>query len=171
MKKSKTIEQWFEYGRKCFHLPNGVEAIRGFEKVIRLNPAYRHHDGDNPYFYLGKIAEIECRLTAAFVYYSRALAIDPADEQSLIGRGSCATVIGEHEQAIEDFFRLLKLSPKKRNVPDKHILYVLAKNFSRLKKWSQAIYWAQQAVYADPGDERHQKLFEKIVASKIFNDN
>ncbi|MEJ2041064.1 MAG: tetratricopeptide repeat protein [Desulfosarcinaceae bacterium] len=159
-----TLAEWFEYGRSCFHLPDGVEAVRAFRKVADMNPGYRHPDGDNPYFYLGKIFEVEGRLEEAIVHYSRALAIDPEDEESLIGRGSCFTVIKEHARAIDDFSHLLHMSQGRRKIPDKHLLYVIAENYRQMKEWGQAIYWAQLALNADPGNERHQKLYEMIVA-------
>jgi tetratricopeptide (TPR) repeat protein len=160
-----TIDEWFEYGRRCFHLPDGVEAVKAFLKVTDLNPGYRHLDGDNPYFYLGKIYEVEGRLEEAVVHYSRALAVDSLDEESLIGRGSCFTVLQQHKQAIVDFSNLLKMPRSRRKIPDKHLLYVIAENYRLLEDWGQAIYWAQQALNADPGNERHRKLYEKIVAA------
>ncbi len=37
----------------------------------------------------------------AIVFYSHALTLDPYDEESLIGRGSCYTVKKNHEGALE----------------------------------------------------------------------
>ena len=51
----KTVAEWFEEGIRCFNKPDGPNAIAAFENVIDKEPAYRHPDGDNPYFYLGKI--------------------------------------------------------------------------------------------------------------------
>jgi hypothetical protein len=48
---------------------NGIGAVRAFEAVVKIDPAYRHEDGDNPYFYLGKISEIEGRIDDAIVFY------------------------------------------------------------------------------------------------------
>jgi tetratricopeptide (TPR) repeat protein len=164
-KSPGTLAEWFEYGRQCFHAPDGVEALRALTKVTSLNPAYRHSDGDNPYFYIGKIHEVEGRLEEAVIHYSRALALDPLDEESLIGRGSCLTVTGHHAEAISDFTKLLQIPRTRRKIPDKHLLYIIAENYRHLEQWGQAVYWAQMALNADPGDKRHQKLFEKIVAS------
>ena len=163
-KRPRTIAEWFEYGRRCFHKPDGLEAVRAMQKVSALNPAYRHPDGDNPYFYLGKISEVEGRLEEAIVFYSRALAVDPWDEESLIGRGSCYTVTSEHEKAIADFTKLLRLPEKKRKVPNKQLFYIIGENYRRMEDWGQAVYWAQLAVNADPGDEQHQKLLAEITA-------
>lgn len=162
LKTPVTIEQWFEYGRACFRKPDGVEAVKALIKVTDLNPGYRHPDGDNPYFYLGKISEIEGRLDEAIVYYSRALAVDAWDEESLIGRGSCYTVTGSNAKAIEDFSKLLSVPDKDRKTPRKHLLYVIAENYRKLQDWGQAIYWAELALKADPGNERHRQLFKQI---------
>ncbi len=54
-----------------------------------------------------KIAEIEGRIDDAIVFYSSALIIDPYDEESLIGRGSCYTVKKDHEKAVADFKKCL----------------------------------------------------------------
>jgi len=53
----RTAGEWFEEGRQCFHQPDGEGAVNALEHVIDMDPAYRHPDGDNPYFYLGKINE------------------------------------------------------------------------------------------------------------------
>lgn len=163
-KEPRTEAEWFELGRSCFHKPDGLGAVRAFEKVIDLDPAYCHPDGDTPYFYLGKINEVEGRLEDAIVHYSRALAINPYDEESLIGRGSCYTVTKQHEEAIEDFSRLLQFPGRMRKVPRKHLFYVIAENYRQLKDWGQALYWAQKAHDADPGNHRHQELLKELKA-------
>lgn len=160
---SFTIAEWFEHGRQSFHKPDGVEAVRAMQKVINLNPGYRHADGDNPYFYLGKINEVEGRLHEAIIFYSRAMAVDPWDEESLIGRASCYTATRQCSLAIADFTKLLQAPDDKRKIPKKHLLYAISENYRRLKDWGQAIYWAQQALDADPGDERQQQLLQKII--------
>lgn len=158
----ETAAEWFEQGRKCFHKPDGVGAVKAMEQVIDMDPGYRHPDGDNPYFYMGKIHEIEGRMDDAIVNYTRALAVDLHDEESLIGRGSCYTVTRQHEQAIADFTKVLQLPDKQRKIPRKHVFYVIAENYHQMKDWGQAIYWAQKALDADPGNHRHQELFDKI---------
>jgi tetratricopeptide (TPR) repeat protein len=163
-KSPQTAAEWFEHGRRCFHAPDGVAAVKALERVIDLDPAYRHPNGDNPYFYLGKINEVEGRLEDAIVHYSRALAVDPGDEESLIGRGSCYTVVGKHEQAIADFTKLLQMPAHLRKVPPKHLLYVIAENYRRLEDWGQAVYYGQKALDADPGNQSHQELLKKIKA-------
>ena len=165
-KTPRTAAEWFEHGRNCFHKPDGMAAIKALERVIDLDPAYCHSDGDNPYFYLGKIQEVEGRLDSAIINYSRALAINPVDEESLIGRGSCYTVTKQHEQAIEDFTKLLQFPDKKRRVPRKHLLYAIGENYRQLEDWGKAIYWARQAHAADPGNERHQQLLKELTEKK-----
>jgi tetratricopeptide (TPR) repeat protein len=167
----QTAAEWFEHGRECFHKPDGVAAVKALEKVIDLDPAYCHPDGDNPYFYLGKIQEIEGRLEDAIVNYSRALAINPVDEESLIGRGSCYTATRQNELALEDFTRLLQFPENKRRVPRKHLLYAIAENYRQLEDWGQALHWAQKAHTADPGNERHRQLLEELKKkAKDSND-
>lgn len=162
----RSAADWFEQGRKCFHIPDGVGAVEALERVIDLDPAYRHPDGDNPYFYLGKIHEVEGKLEAAVMHYTRALAVDPADEESLIGRGSCYTVTREHDLALADFFNLLKMPDRLRKVPRKHLLYAIAENYRRMEDWGQALYWGQKALAADPDNHRHQELV-KLVSTKV----
>ena len=157
-----TVSEWFERGRRYFHQPDGVAAIAAMEKVIDMDPAYRHPDGDNAYFYLGKIDEIEGRLESAIIHYSRALAIDRHDEESLIGRASCYTVTGEHESAVADLTRLLQLPDETRKVPRKHLLYVMALNYRRMEAWGQAVHWSRMALDADPGNEEYRELFAEI---------
>jgi tetratricopeptide (TPR) repeat protein len=163
-REPQNAAEWFEQGRKCFHAPDGLGAVKALERVIDLDPAYCHPDGDNPYFYLGKIHEMEGRLDTAIVLYSRALAVDPQDEESLIGRGSCYTVTKQHDQAIADFTKLLQWPDRLRKVPRKHLLYVIAENYRQMEDWGQAVYYGKKALAADPGNQRHQELLKKIAA-------
>ena len=128
--------------------PDGLGAVKALEYVIELDPSYRHSDGDNPYFYLGKIHEVEGRLDSAIVCYSRALAVDRFDEESLIGRGSCYTVTRQHQMAIDDFAKLLQVPDRQRRVPRKHLLYVIAENYRQMEDWGNAVYWGQKALAA-----------------------
>ncbi len=160
----RTVAEWFEQGRECFHKPDGLGAVKALEHVIELDPAYRHPDGDNPYFYLGKIHEVEGRLDSAIVCYSRALAVDRFDEESLIGRGSCHTVTGQHQKAIDDFTRLLQAPDRQRRVPRKHLLYVIAENYRRMEDWENAHSWGQKALDADPENQRHRELLKEVDA-------
>ena len=168
-KEPQTTAEWFEQGRKCFHKPDGVGAVKAFEQVIENDPAYTHPDGDTPYFYLGKINEVEGRLDTAIVHYTRALAINPNDEESLIGRGSCYTVIKRHEEAIADFSKLLQFPDQHRKVPRKHVFYVIAENYRQMADWGQALFWAQKAHNAEPGNHRHQELMKELK-EKVESD-
>ena len=164
-KPPRTAAEWFEQGRECFHRPDGVAAVKAMERVVDLDPAYCHPDGDNPHFYLGKIHEVEGRLETAIMHFTRALAVNPMDEESLIGRGSCYTVTQQHDLAIADFNRLVSFPDRQRKVPLKHLYYVIAENYRRLQQWGEAIYWARKAHAADPGNERHQQLLNEIAAN------
>ena len=136
---------WFNEGLRCFYQPDGIGAVRAFEAVVKINPAYRHGDGDNPYFYLGKISEIEGRIDDAIMLYSSALTIDPYDEESLIGRGSCYTVKKNHEVAVADFKKVLDIPPESRNAPLKHVLYAIAENYRQQKDFPNALLWGEKA--------------------------
>lgn len=160
----RTLSEWFELGRRCFHKPDGVAAVSAFKRVTDKDPRYCHSDGDTPYFYLGKICEVEGRLSEAVVHYSRALAINSHDEESMIGRASCFTVMGRHEEAVSDLYQLLQRPENQRKVPRKLLLYVMAENYRRMENWGQAVYWGKQALDADPGNIEFQKLFEDIQA-------
>jgi tetratricopeptide (TPR) repeat protein len=159
-----TTAEWFDLGRKCFHKPDGVGAVQAMERVVDLDPAYRHPDGDNPHFYLGKIHEMENHIEKAIMYYSRALAVDPYDEESLIGRGSCYTVNRQHHLAISDFVKLVKVPDRLRRVPREHLLYAIAENYRQLEDWENAAHWGQQALDANPTNQRHQQLMHEINA-------
>jgi tetratricopeptide (TPR) repeat protein len=163
-KEPRTITEWFERGRQCFNKPDGVAAVKALERVIDLDPVYCHPDGDNPYFYLGKIHEVEGRLEEAIINYSRALAIDSNDEESLIGRGSCYTATRRNSEAIDDFSKVLHFPDQIRRVPKKHILYVIAENYRQLEDWDMALFWGQKALHADPGNQRHQELVKLVQA-------
>ncbi len=118
-KKSTSLPAtgWFNEGLRCFNKPDGIAAVRAFEAVVKIDPAYRHEDGDNPYFYLSKISEIEGRIDDTIMLYSRALTLNPYDEESLIGRGSCYTVKKNHEVAVTDFKKVLGIPTESRNSP------------------------------------------------------
>ena len=163
-KGPQTIAEWFEKGRQYFHRPDGVKAVEAMQRVIDSDPAYCHPDGDNPHFYLGKIHEVEGRLDQAIACYTRALAVNPVDEESLIGRGSCYTVGGRHQEAIADFSRVLGFPAKVRRVPREHLLYAIAENYRQLEDWQQALHWATQAVAAAPHNHRHQELLQRLQA-------
>ncbi|MGD9331750.1 MAG: tetratricopeptide repeat protein [Desulfobacterales bacterium] len=158
------IAALFEKGRRCFRQPDGLGAVRALEKVIDLDPAYRHPDGDNPYFYLGKIHEVESRYKDAITLYSQALAIDPRDEESLIGRGSCFSVTGQQDRAIADFEKVLALPAQHRRVPVQHLLYAIAENYRQKKDYAEALLWGQQALDKEPDNYRHQELVKAMQA-------
>ena len=163
-KKDVDIARWFDEGIRCFQKPDGVAAFKAFQKVIQEDPTYRHTDGDNAYFYLGKIHEVEGRLQDAVMMYSQALAIDPEDEESLIGRGSCLTVKGQYDQAVEDFDKVLSLDPRKRRVPVQHLYYAIAEARRKQGDLHNALIWAHKALATDPQNYRHQQLVSAITA-------
>ncbi len=84
--------------------------------------------------------------------------IDPYDEESLIGRGSCYTVKKDHEKAVADFKKVLDFPPETRNAPLKHVLYAVAENYRQLKDFSNALFWGEKALAEDPENFRHQEL-------------
>jgi tetratricopeptide (TPR) repeat protein len=169
-KSPVTIQDWFEEGVRCFHAPDGVAAVQALEKVIDWDPGYRHPDGDNAYFYLGKINEVEGNLKQAVILYSRALAVDANDEESLIGRGSCYTVLKRHTEAIADFGRVLAFPKHYRRTARKKLYYAIAENYRQMRDWGQAIHWGKLAVDADPGNYRHQELLKEAEA-KVGEEN
>jgi tetratricopeptide (TPR) repeat protein len=163
--RPRTLSEWFEFGRQCFHQPDGVRAVAALKKVTGMHPGYRHGDGDNPYYYLGKIHEVENRLRHAIVFYTRALAVDPLDEDSLAGRGTCYTMTRQHEAAIHDFERLLRFPKTMRRLPNKHLYFMLAENCRRLERWIDAFFWEKLEHEAAAGDEQYGMLYESMVDS------
>jgi tetratricopeptide (TPR) repeat protein len=164
MDKDSTLSatDWFNEGLKCFNKPDGIAAVRAFEAVVKIDPAYRHGDGDNPYFYLGKISEMEGRIDEAILFYSSALTVDLYDEESLIGRGSCYTVKKNHEGAVVDFKKVLEIPPESRNAPVQHVLYAIAENYRQQKDFPRALHWGGKALSEDPGNDRHRKLVAEV---------
>jgi tetratricopeptide (TPR) repeat protein len=158
----RSAVDWFNEGLRCFNEPDGIGAVRAFEAVISIDPAYRHGDGDNPYFYLGKISEIEGRLDDAVRFYSHALSLDPYDEESLIGRGSCYTVKKNHEFAVADFKKALDIPSDVRNAPLKHVLYAIAENYRQQQDYPNALHWGEKALAEDPNNFRHQELVAEV---------
>ena len=158
----RSVAGWFNEGVRCFKAPDGIGAVRAFEKVIEIDSAYRHDDGDNPYFYLGKIAEMESRIDDGILLYSRALTLDPYDEESLIGRGSCHTVKKNHEFAVADFKKVLDIPSEFRNTPLKYVLYAIAENYRQQKDYPNALHWGEKALAEDPNNYRHQELVTEM---------
>ena len=158
-----SVTDWFNEGLRCFNKPDGIGAVRAFEAVIKKEPAYLHEDGDNPYFYLGKISEIEGRIDNAIILYSRALTINPYDEESLIGRGSCYTVKKNHEVAITDFKKVLDIPPESRNAPLKHVLYAIAENYRQQKDFPNTLLWGERALSEDPDNHQHRELVSDAI--------
>jgi len=107
---------------------------------------------------------VEGRLDEAILLYTRALALDRHDEESLIGRGSCYSATQRMEEAIADFMQVLDLPAGTRKVPLGHLLHAIAENHRKLKDWGQAIYWADRALAEAPGDENFRQLYERMMA-------
>ena len=156
------LAELFEEGRRCFRKPDGLGDVRALEKVIDLDPAYRHPDGDNPYFYLGKINEVESRYKDAIALYTQALALDPWDEESLIGRGSCLSVTGQQDRAIADFRKVLAIPARHRRAPVQHLLYAIAENYRQKHDYAAALHWGKQALDREPDNFRHQELVKEM---------
>ncbi len=157
-----TASDWFEEGLENFNKPDGIAAVQAFEAVVKLDPAYRHVDGDNPYFYLGKISEIEGRIDDAIEFYSSALTLDLYDEESLIGRGSCYTVKKNHDGAITDFKKVLDIPTESRHAPLQHVLYAIAENYRQQKDFSNALVWGEKTLSKDPDNSRYQQLVADV---------
>jgi tetratricopeptide (TPR) repeat protein len=162
----KSIEKWFEEAVGCFQAADGLGAVKAFRKVIELNPTYRHKDGDNPYFYMGKIHEVEGHLDKAIGMYSRALTLDPFDEESLIGRGSCFNVKQKCQEAIADFKKVLEIPTALRRAPLHHLYYAIAETYRKLEDYPSALTFGQKALSEDPDNFRCQE-FVSEMASKI----
>ena len=156
-----TIAEWFEEGVRSFKKPDGLAAVKAFNKVIDSDPGYQHSDGDNPYFYLGKIMEVEGDIEKATVMYTRALSIDHWDEESLIGRGSCYTVLNRHEEAVADFKQVLAIDPIHRRVPTGDIYYVIGENYRKEGNWPKALKWGQKALDEIPHNDRFKQLVDE----------
>lgn len=169
-KEPETVAEWFEKGVQCFRDTDGVNAVNAFRRVIEMAPSYRHSDGDNAYFYMGKIHEVEGDMDKALTMYGRALEIDPWDEESLIGRGSCLTVKRDHDGAIADFRKVLEIPDQHRRAPRKHLFYAIAENFRQKKDYAAALEWGRRALADDPDNFRHQELVKDVTARMAESD-
>jgi len=159
-----SIVEWFQKGIRAFKKPDGVAAVKAFRKVIALDPFYRHTDGDNAFFYLGKIMEVEGDLNEAITMYTRAISLDSLDEESLIGRGSCYTVLNQPNNAIADFKKILSIGSQRRRVPLEQIYYVIGENYRKQGQWSQAWEWGKRAQTETTNSDRINQLVEEATA-------
>ncbi len=155
----------FEQGLRCFHKPDGIGAVKAFRQLIAMDPSYVHTDGDNPLFYMGKIHEIEGDLEQAITMYTRSLALDQWDEESLIGRGSCYTVLNRDLEAIADFKRLLSLGHGLRKVADHMLFYAIAENHRKQAQWRKALTWGKKALADEPENQRYVALVKEATTN------
>ena len=166
-KSDPTPAMLFEEGLRCFKKPDGVGAVAAFRQLIAMDPGYVHTDGDNPFFYMGKIHEIEGDLEQAITMYTRSLALDQWDEESLIGRGSCYTVLNRWQDAVADFKKLLSLGQGLRKVADHMLFYAIAENHRKQSHWRKALTWGKKALAEEPENQRYLLLVkaanEKVV--------
>jgi tetratricopeptide (TPR) repeat protein len=160
----KNVREWFEEGVRCFQAADGMGAVKAFKMVIKLDPAYRHADGDNPFFYMGKIHEVEGDLADAITMYSRALCLDPYDEESLIGRGSCFNVKKKYLEAITDFKKVIEIPSAFRRAPLHHLYYAIAETYRKKGDYRNALTYGQKALIEDPENFRCQELVAEMVS-------
>lgn len=163
-KNDTALEKLFEQGLRCFHKPDGVGAVKAFRELIAMDPGYVHTDGDNPFFYMGKIHEIEGDLELAISMYTRSLALDQWDEESLIGRGSCYTALNHWQNAIADFKKLLSLGHGLRKVTDHMLFYAIAENHRKQAQWRKALTWGKKALADEPENQRYVALVKEATA-------
>jgi tetratricopeptide (TPR) repeat protein len=90
------------------------------------------------------------------------LTLDPYDEESLIGRGSCYTVKKNHDLAVADFKKVLEIPLGSRNAPLQHVLYAIAENYRQQKNFPKALHWGEKALSEDPDNSRHQELVADV---------
>ncbi len=109
--------------------------------------------------------DLEFRPKTVSGFPEDALAVDPLDEDSLAGRGTCYTVTRQHEPAIHDFERLLRFPKTVRRLPNKHLYFMLAENCRRLERWIDAFFWEKLEHEAAAGDEQYGMLYESMVDS------
>jgi hypothetical protein len=64
----------------------------------------------------------------------------------------------QHGPAIKDFKEVLGFPDDRRRVPLKHLFYAIGENYRQLRDWKRALYWGQQAMDADPLNNRHRQL-------------
>ncbi len=89
------------------------QAVEDFDKAVRLTPQYEYafFSRGLAYWHLGKIDTMN--YTHAVKDFDKAIEIDSELERNYIYRADCFIKLGEHEQAVRDYFYLIRVAPKK----------------------------------------------------------
>lgn len=107
-------------------LGDHVGSIGDYDKAISLNPL--------PNYFVDKGVELEILgdTTAAIVNYSRSIQIDDENIQGYINRASAYSNIGKYQKSINDWERLIILSPSDGELfNDLGVIYVKINDFEK----------------------------------------
>ena len=87
-----------ERGTIHYYTGDSLNAVRDFEKALRLDPSF-----SLALYNLGNILLQQRLYSQACERFSRVLALHPCEDESLINRGLCYVAMGKNELALEDF--------------------------------------------------------------------
>ena len=77
-----------------------------FQNILERNPKYRSADGDNPYFYLGRIHDYYLKdKGTAIKFYTQSLKLFPKDTYAIECRGFCRLKKNKYDLAIKDLIK------------------------------------------------------------------
>jgi tetratricopeptide (TPR) repeat protein len=81
-----------------------------FKKIVERNPKFKGDDGDNAFYYMGRIHEHYLdEIDTAIQYYTRSLELSPDDVDSFENRGICRLRKKQYEMALKDIRKAKKL--------------------------------------------------------------
>lgn len=77
-----------------------------FQNIIKRDPKYKSADGDNPYFYLGRIHDSNLKdMDTAIKCYNKSLKLFPKDTFTIERRGFCRLKKNKYDLAIKDLMK------------------------------------------------------------------
>jgi len=134
------VINYFNSGVTFYNQKEYSKAIRAYQKVIELDPAYVE-----AYNNLGIIYQMMGDVERAFGTYQKATEINPRYEKGYNNLGILLLLKGHYEEALEAFQKALAINP---NNIESHInLGIL---FMKKAQWDEAIESYQKALAIDP---------------------
>ncbi|MEJ2716695.1 MAG: tetratricopeptide repeat protein [Deltaproteobacteria bacterium] len=139
----------YNLGLALWKSGNLSEAIRHFERAVRLNPRF-----DKALNNLGVVCLLSGKIPAAIEHLRQAIAVNPDNVDARCNLGIALLRSGKLPEAIEEFRQALRHKPDfTKALKDLGIAYLMS------GKPSEAVSSLQKAVEINPDDpEAHQSL-------------
>jgi tetratricopeptide (TPR) repeat protein len=130
----------FALGTELLQQRLGSDAMREFQRAVRLNPRHRqaHANLGAAYFQAQRWRDAE-------EHFSRAIEIDPADTGTLVNRGLARLRSNKTAMAMDDFQKVLELDPA-----DIRANFNLGVTLRSLGQHEQAVTHLRRALASDP---------------------